>query len=48
MRNPYARSLRIHRQQIIADKRDKALREIWNEEVERGLTDAERELLSKL
>lgn len=47
-RNPYSRSLRIHAQQVIPDKRDKSLREMWNEEVERGLTDEDREFVEKL
>jgi hypothetical protein len=29
-RNPYARSLRVHRQQVIPDKREKTLRKLWN------------------
>ena len=48
MRDPYAKSLRVKPQQVIGDKREKALREIWNEEIERGLLDSDRELLSKL
>jgi hypothetical protein len=47
-RNPYARALRIHAQKVVPDKRDKALREMWNEEVERGLTDEESELVERL
>jgi hypothetical protein len=47
-RNPYARALRIHAQRVIPDKRDKSLRQIWNEEVERGVTDEEREFVERL
>ena len=48
MRDPYAKALRVKPQQVIPDKRDRTLREIWNEEIERGVLDAEQELLGKL
>lgn len=47
-RDPYAKALRVKPQQVIGDKRDKTLRQLWNEEIERGVLDAERELLGKL
>lgn len=36
-RNPYAKSLRLKPQQVIPDKRDKAIRQIWDETVEEEL-----------
>lgn len=47
-RDPYAKALRVKPQQVIGDKRDKSLRQIWDEEIERGLTDDDRDLLAKL
>jgi hypothetical protein len=47
-RNPYARSLRIHAQRVVPDKREATMRKLWNEEVERGLLPDEKELLDKL
>ena len=47
-RDPYAKALRVKPQQVIGDKRGKALREIWNEEAARGILPAEQELLDKL
>jgi hypothetical protein len=48
VRNPYAKALRVKPQQILLDKREKTFREILDEEIERGLTDSDRELLGKL
>lgn len=47
-RDPYAKALRVKPQQVISDKRDKTLREIWNEEIERGLTQEDKDLLGKM
>jgi hypothetical protein len=48
VRNPYAKALRVKPQQILRDKREKTYREILDEELERGLTDSDRELIAKL
>lgn len=47
-RNPYAKALRAKPQQIVGDKRDKTIRQLWQEEVARGILDSDRELLDKL
>lgn len=47
-RNPYAKSLRVHRHQVIPDKRDKALRQIWHEAVSEDIPDDLRGLLDGL
>lgn len=47
-RNPYAKALRVKPQSVIPDKREKTYRELLDEEVRRGLTDAEKELIARL
>jgi hypothetical protein len=48
MRNPYAKALRVKPQQILRDKRERTLRQIWNEtlkeEVPEDLTDLVQQL----
>ena len=47
-RNPYARSLRVHRQQVIPDKREKTLREIYDAIASEEIPDDLRRLLDDL
>ena len=47
-RNPYARSLRVHRQQVIPDKREKTLRQLWNDTIDEEVPDDLRRLLDDL
>ena len=44
-RNPYARSLRIHRQQVVPDKREKSFREHLNDTLAEGVTERFKQLL---
>ena len=47
-RNPYARSLRAHRAQVIPDKREKTLRQLWNDTIDEEVPDDLRRLLDDL
>jgi len=48
MRNPYAKSLRVHRQQVIPDKRESTLRQLYDRTLREELPDDLKDLLSKL
>ena len=47
-RNPYARSLRVHRQQIIPDKREKTLRQLYSEAVKEEIPEDLKALLQRM
>lgn len=47
-RNPYARSLRVHRQQIIPDKREKTLRQLWDATATEEIPEDLKKLLDDL
>jgi hypothetical protein len=47
-RNPYARSLRLHRAVVIADKREKTYRQVLDETAREDNPDWAAELLDKL
>lgn len=47
-RNPYARSLRLHRPVVIPDKREKTYREHLQDTLIEGVPDWARELLDGL
>jgi tRNA(Ile2) C34 agmatinyltransferase TiaS len=47
-RNPYAKSLRTKPQQVIPDKRDRSLRQFYDEALKEGIKPDEQALLDKL
>lgn len=48
MRDPYAKALRVKPQQIIPDKREKTLRELYDEALREETPVAIQELLDRL
>jgi len=48
MRNPYAKSLRVHHQRVIPDKRESTLRQIYDRTLREELPDDLKNLLDKL
>jgi hypothetical protein len=47
-RNPIAKALPVHRHQIIPDKREKTLRQLWDEAANEEIPDDLKRLIDRL